>query len=259
MNREALGDLRNRVRGATTLRAMRTLLRRLEGDPRAGARAMARQLERRAERHEFERRRQRRLFRLRDELLRRGARHVAGVDEVGVGPLAGPVVAAAVVLPRRSELPGLDDSKRVTPRHRERLAAAIREQALSYCVARAEVEEIDRHNIYWAALLAMRRAVEGLDVAPDHVLVDARTIPEIPFPQRALVKGDERDASIAAASILAKVDRDRWMRRLDGEHPGYGFARHMGYATAEHRAALGRLGPSPVHRRSFAPCSPEQP
>ena len=234
---------------------MRALLRHLEGDPRAGAQALAEQLERRVERELAERRRQRRLFRLRDDLARGGARAIAGVDEVGVGPLAGPVVAAAVILPRRVDLPGLDDSKRVPRRGRERLAVAIREQAVAYCVARAEVDEIDRLNIYWAALLAMRRAVDGLRVRPDHVLVDARTIPDLAMTQRALPKGDQRDGSIAAASILAKVERDAWMQQLDAAHPGYGFSRHMGYATEEHRAALRRLGASPVHRRSFAPCA----
>jgi ribonuclease HII len=188
-------------------------------------------------------------------LFRRGAQFVAGVDEVGVGPLAGPVVAAAVILPRRVDLPGLNDSKQVSASERERLATAIRCQALACSVALASVEEIDRLNIYWAALLAMRRAVTGLATTPDQVLVDARRIPDLEMPQRALVHGDGRDGSIAAASILAKVYRDALMSRLDAEYPGYGFANHMGYATPVHRAAIARRGPSPVHRRSFAPCA----
>jgi ribonuclease HII len=180
---------------------------------------------------------------------------VAGVDEVGVGPLAGPVVAAAVVLPPRVSLPGLDDSKQLTREDRERLDVEIRAQALAVSVAEASIEEIDRLNILRASLLAMLRAVRGLGVAPDHVLVDARTIPDLAVPQTAVVDGDARDGSIAAASIVAKVHRDALMRRLDAALPGYGFAQHKGYATREHLAALARLGPSPQHRRSFAPVS----
>jgi ribonuclease HII len=193
------------------------------------------------------------LLRLRARLAAEGARLVAGVDEVGVGPLAGPVVAAAVVLPERPRLPGLDDSKRLTRAARERLAAAIEAQAHDWAVAEVGVEEIDRRNIYQAALLAMRRAVDALTAPPDHVLVDARQIPGIPMPQTSLVGGDGRDASIAAASVVAKVHRDRIMQRLDGDFPGYGFAKHMGYGTREHLLALRRLGATPVHRRSFAP------
>ncbi len=251
----SLRELRERARTARDLRSVRALLRRLDGDRRAGSRTLAAQLERRAERCVAERRRQRRLFRLRAELFRGGAERVAGVDEVGVGPLAGPVVAAAVILPRRVDLPGLDDSKRVSARERERLAVSIRAQSFAWSVGQASVAEIDRLNIYWAALLAMRRAVHGLTTTPDQVLVDARRIPELGLPQRALVHGDRRDGTIAAASILAKVHRDALMARLDAAYPGYGLATHMGYATAAHRAAIVRRGPSPVHRRSFAPCA----
>ncbi len=252
----SLVELRARARAAEDLRSTRALLRRLDADTRSGAQVLARQLRRRESRMLDERRRQRRLFRLHAELFRAGDRWVAGVDEVGVGPLAGPVVAAAVILPRRVRLPGLNDSKQVPPAERERLATAIREQAVAWCVGEAAVDEIDRINIYWAALLAMRRAVEGLARAPDRVLVDARTIPGLTVPQRALVRGDGRDGSIAAASILAKVHRDGLMCRLDRRFPGYGFSQHMGYATAAHRRALARRGPSPIHRRSFAPCAP---
>lgn len=196
-----------------------------------------------------------RLLALRASLMAEGARRVAGVDEVGVGPLAGPVVAAAVVLPEHPDLPGLDDSKRVPAPVRERLAASIHEQALHVAVAVVDVAEVDRINVYQAALAAMRRAVEGLDAVPDHVLVDARTIPGIPTQQTPLVGGDGKDASIAAASIVAKVHRDALMVELDRRYPGYGLARHKGYGTAAHLAALKRLGPSPVHRRSFAPVS----
>ena len=178
---------------------------------------------------------------------------MAGVDEVGVGPLAGPLVAAAVILPARVDLPGLDDSKRVSPRERERLDAAIRRQAIAVCVAEVPPEDVDRLDVLRAAALAMRRAVDGLALRPDHVLVDARTLPALGIPQTALVRGDSRDGSIAAASIVAKVHRDAIMQGLDARFPGYGFARHMGYGTREHLGALGRLGPCAVHRRSFAP------
>jgi len=179
--------------------------------------------------------------------------HIAGVDEAGMGPLAGPVVAAAVILPDHADLPGLDDSKRVPRETREALARAIRRQAIAFCVAWVAPEEIDRINIYQAGLRAMARAVGGLSVSPEHVLVDARRIPGLACHQTPLVRGDSRDASIAAASILAKVERDREMQRLDRRFPNYGFAKHKGYPTPEHLAALVEHGPSSVHRHSFAP------
>ncbi len=182
-----------------------------------------------------------------------GARFIAGVDEAGVGPLAGPVVAAAVVLPKTFRERGVDDSKRVTPAERERLADRIRDAALGVGIGVVDVEDIDRLNIYHAALLAMRRAVEALPLTPDHVLVDARTIPGITVPQTPIIKGDQRSYSIAAASIVAKVTRDALMAELDRQYPVYGFARHMGYGTAEHQAAIKRFGPCPIHRRSFSP------
>jgi len=252
---EPLGALRRRAAEARGARALARLLRLLRADPRPGARRLAGQLEARLADERLEQRRVSRLFALRRRLAREGARLVAGVDEVGMGPLAGPVVAAAVVLPERVALPGLDDSKRVAPAERERLAAGIRAQALALGVAEVWPEEIDRRNIYRAGLEAMRRAVLALGVAPDHVLVDARSIPGIDAPQTPLVGGDARDGSIAAASIVAKVHRDAIMVRLDGEFPGYGFALHKGYATASHLAALRDLGPCAMHRRSFAPVS----
>jgi ribonuclease HII len=183
-----------------------------------------------------------------------GHRHVAGVDEVGVGPLAGPVVAAAVVFPPGTGLKGVDDSKRLLPDRRLFLADTIRERAVCWSVAAVEADEIDRLNVYRAALEAMRRAVTTLAVAPDYVLVDARTIPDLPSPQRSIVGGDGLCHVIAAASILAKCARDAMMVEHETTWPGYGFAAHKGYATAEHRDALRRLGPCPIHRRSFTPC-----
>jgi ribonuclease HII len=193
------------------------------------------------------------LFALRARLLAAGTRCVAGVDEVGMGPLAGPVLAAAVIFEAAPELPGLDDSKRLTRAAREQLALRIHEQALAVGFGCVEPDDIDRWNIYRAGLEAMRRAVLALVREPDHVLVDARTIPGIACAQTAIAGGDARDGSIAAASIVAKVARDAIMCRLDERHPGWGLATHMGYATPQHLAALRRLGPSPVHRRSFAP------
>lgn len=178
----------------------------------------------------------------------------AGVDEVGRGPLAGAVVAAAVILDPFSPIEGLRDSKALTERQRKRLDEVIRAQAISFCVARAEVEEIDEINILQASMLAMQRAVSGLDVRPDHVWVDGNRAPVFECPADYLVKGDARFDAIKAASIIAKVARDEEMVRLDKTYPGYGLAQHKGYPTAAHLEALRRLGPCPVHRMSFAPC-----
>ena len=248
-----LSELRRRLAEAGDADGRERWIAALRDDPRAGARALVRGLERRAAAERADRQRMRTLLARRNALRAAGARHVAGVDEVGVGPLAGPVVAAAVVLPDAVDLPGLDDSKRLDARTRERLAAAIRTQAIAVAVAEATPEEIDRLNVYHAALLAMRRAVDALAVRPDHVLVDARRIPGIGATQTAIVHGDALDASIAAASIVAKVHRDALLRALEARYPGYGFARNAGYPTPEHLAALRVLGPSPIHRRSFAP------
>lgn len=178
---------------------------------------------------------------------------MAGVDEAGRGPLAGPVVAAAVVLDGRTRIPGLQDSKRLTARQREEVAELVRRRAASWAVAEATVEEVDRLNVLHAARLAMRRAVEKLSVPPSMILVDGRWGVAMAVPQRVVVGGDATVACIAAASVLAKVERDRLMVELDRLYPGYGFADHKGYACPAHLEALRRLGPSPVHRRSFAP------
>ena len=182
-----------------------------------------------------------------------GHRLVAGVDEVGVGPLAGPLVAAAVILPSDIAIDGVRDSKKISPKRRQALFEEICSQALSWSVGEVSPSEVDRLNPYHGALEAMRRAVTALPERPQHVLVDARTIPDIPGPQTAIVRGDASVYSIAAASIVAKVCRDRQMAELDRAFPGYGFARHAGYGTAEHFRALEELGPCPAHRKSFAP------
>ena len=185
------------------------------------------------------------------ELWDAGVLRVAGVDEVGCGPLAGPVVAAAVVFPVGTGVRGVNDSKQLDPTRRLTLAGEIRTAALAWAVGRVDPGEIDEINIYHAALEAMRRAVSALAVVPERVLVDARTIPGIDAPQEKWIKGDARCHAIAAASILAKTARDAWMEEYDLAYPGYGFAEHKGYSTAQHRAAVRKLGPSPIHRRSF--------
>jgi len=225
----------------------------LSNDPRAGARAVATALLRRRERG----RRATDLFLRRHEndLRRSGVRRIAGVDEVGVGPWAGPVVAAAVVFDGEAEVAGVDDSKLLQRDKREALEPEIRGAAAAVSLGVVTSEEIDAlGNILVATQLAMRRALEGLPQPPDIALVDGRDPGDIcSCPREAIVKGDRRVFAIAAASIVAKVWRDRFMADADGEHPGYGFARHKGYGTAEHFRALRQLGPCAAHRKSFAP------
>jgi len=186
-------------------------------------------------------------------LWREGVQAVAGVDEAGVGPMAGPVVAAAVVFAPEVFIKGVNDSKQLTPERRAELFPAIAANALAVGVGIAHPGEIDELNIYWASMAASERALAALKLKPEHVLVDGRLIPELKLPQTKIVGGDRKSFCIAAASIIAKVTRDRMMVEYDAQYPHYGFARHKGYCTAEHFAVLERLGPSPIHRRSFAP------
>jgi ribonuclease HII len=225
----------------------------LTADPRPGAKAILNAIARRRAENRSEGQRLRKLLQFESVLWDAGLLHVAGVDEAGMSPLAGPVSAAAVIFAPGSRIPGVDDSKKLDAPTREKLAVEIKGRAVAWCVAFAQVDEIDRINIYWAGLLAMRRAVEGLAVAPQHILLDARRLKELATPQQAIVKGDAKSLTIAAASILAKTARDALMCKLDAEYPGYGFSKHKGYPVREHRAALARLGASPVHRRSFTP------
>lgn len=178
---------------------------------------------------------------------------LAGCDEVGRGPLAGDVVAAAVILDPENPIEGLDDSKKLTEKKRELLFDEIKRKAKSWCVARASVAEIDSINILQASLLAMTRAVQGLHIQPEYVLVDGNKIPKWNYTAEAVVKGDSRVAAISAASILAKVVRDREMIELDKQYPGYGLADHKGYPTKVHMDALDKLGITPIHRTSYAP------
>ncbi len=184
-------------------------------------------------------------------LWRRGVRHVAGVDEAGLGPLAGPVVAAAVIMPAGHGIPGVDDSKKLTAKQRATLEVQIRAQAVAVGIGLADMEEIARINIYQAGLLAMRRALDDLAVPPERVFLDARLLPNLPWPQEALIRGDAQIHCVACASIVAKVFRDRLMEEYDRLYPGYGFARHKGYGTVEHRGAIADRGPCPIHRRGF--------
>ena len=176
---------------------------------------------------------------------------VCGVDEAGRGPLAGPVCAAAVILPDGLIIDGLNDSKKLTEKKREALYDVIKEKAVAYSIAMADEKEIDEINILQATFLAMKRAVEGLDVKPDFVLVDGNRDPKLGVPTRTVIKGDALSASIAAASVLAKVTRDRLCIELDKEYPLYGIAKHKGYPTAAHMKAVRAYGPSPAHRRTF--------
>jgi ribonuclease HII len=178
---------------------------------------------------------------------------LAGVDEVGRGPLAGDVVTAAVILDPSKPIEGLNDSKKLTEKKRESLFDVICEQAMSWSIARASVDEIDQINILQASLLAMKRAVEGLPIQPEYVLVDGNKIPVWSYSAEAVVKGDSRVEAIAAASILAKVTRDREMKAFDTLYPGYDFGKHKGYPTQAHRDAIKRLGITPIHRKSYGP------
>ncbi|MEK6283768.1 MAG: ribonuclease HII [Acidobacteriota bacterium] len=228
------------------------LLEALEIDTRQGAHQLAKRIRERYRSNRSEGQRLHTMLRFEIDLWSQGYSLVAGVDEAGMAPLAGPVVAGAVILPQNYKLRGLNDSKKILdPEMREELAAQIKRDAVCWSFGFAEVEEIDRINIYHAGLLAMQRAFQGLSCLPDFVLVDARKIPHCPAPQRGIIRGDALSASIAAASIIAKTTRDAHMMEMDTMYAGYGFASHKGYPTPEHCRALKELGALPIHRRSF--------
>jgi ribonuclease HII len=224
----------------------------LREDPRAGARAVAERIAKRNHEAQAEGRRLTRLSAFEAPLWEQGLQFVGGCDEVGMAPLAGPVIACAVILRPGSRIKGVNDSKQLSHDEREALEPEIRESCISVGIGRAEVHEIDSINIYQAGLLALRRAVLALNPQPQHLLVDARRL-DLPIPQQPIIKGDAKSITIGAASIVAKVHRDRLMSQLDGEYPGYGFAAHKGYPTPEHLGALEKLGACALHRRSFAP------
>ena len=252
MTRNSLAELRQRyvVEGRPLETSLEKIMR---ADSRAGARAILASIAKRRLENRSEGQRLRKMLRFETQLWDRGHDAVAGVDEAGMSPLAGPVSAAAVILKPGTRTIGIDNLKKLNSNSREELAKEIKEKAAAWCVAFVEVEEIDTINIYWAGLLAMQRAVEGLRSTPQHLLIDAKRLKEIAIPQQAIIKGDTKSASIAAASILAKVTRDALMRMLDTRHPGYGFADNKGYPVRAHYAALSRLGACAAHRRSFGP------
>ncbi len=225
----------------------------LETDHRQGAQQLAKRIRQRRRSNRAEGQRLHSLLRFEIELWLKGFRLVAGVDEAGMAPLAGPVVAGAVILPQNYKLRGLNDSKKILDEtRRDELAAQIKQHAICWSVGFAAVEEIDKINIYHAGLLAMQRALNGLSCAPHFVLVDARRIPNCAVPQRGIIHGDALSATIAAASIIAKTTRDAHMIELDAIYSGYGLAAHKGYPTPEHCRILKQLGALPIHRRSFA-------
>jgi len=225
----------------------------LKADPRAGARAIAEKIERRNHKAQAEGRRLTRLCLFELPLWEQGITLVGGCDEVGMAPLAGPVIAAAVILRPGTRITGVNDSKQLTPEERDELEPRIRAEAVAVGIGRAEVSEIDTINIYRAGLLALKRAVLALSPQPQHLLIDARKLDGLSMPQQPIIKGDAKSITIGAASIVAKVHRDRLMSQLDAEYPGYGFADHKGYPTPDHLDALERLGACALHRRSFAP------
>ena len=225
----------------------------LAGDKRAGVREIYRKLTRAESVMAYEMKRLAKMFLYEDDLKKKGLHPVAGVDEAGRGPLAGPVVAAAVILPDGAAPAKLNDSKKLTPARRETLAAKIKETALAWSVGISSVEEISLENIHQAGLKAMRRAVLDLALKPAHLLVDGFRIEQLAYPQTPIVGGDGLSASIAAASILAKVTRDGIMDSFHKIYPQYGFDRHKGYGTPEHLQALSTYGPCPIHRTGYRP------
>ncbi|MBA4602440.1 ribonuclease HII [Thermoactinomyces mirandus] len=228
-------------------------LARLQDDPRVGVRKLAARYMREQNRHQKEQARLEKMWHYEKQFRQRGLSLIAGIDEAGRGPLAGPVVAAAVMLPEQFQAEGLNDSKQLTAEERQRLRDRIEAEAIAIGIGMVDASEIDRCNILQATFQAMRIAVSQLDPAPEIVLVDAVTIPNLSVPQQGIIKGDSLSHSIAAASVIAKTTRDEWMAEIAKKYPVYGFERNMGYGTSEHLKALYEYGPSPVHRRSFAP------
>ena len=242
------------IRGALEsgeLQATDALVSQMASDQRIGVRRLGRRLERVKNAARAERRRLDSLLARERKLWRTGTTRVAGVDEAGMGPLAGPVVAAAVIFEPGTKIDGVDDSKRLSSRRRRELAEIIAQDAVAVGIGEASVAEIDRLNIYHAGLLAMKRAVAELNPPPEVALVDGRRIPGLEIPQHDCAAGDRRHFCIAGASIVAKTHRDRLMEKLNREYPEYGFAKHKGYGTEQHRRAIEKHGRTPAHRRSF--------
>ena len=247
-----LSELRRRyVKDGRSL--PRNLEAAMRADGRSGMANLLQSVEQRRYANRAEGQRLRTMLQVETVHWKSGLTLIAGIDEAGMAPLAGPVAAAAVILAPGTRLTRVDDSKKLSEEEREHLAPIIREQARAWAVAFVEPDEIDRINIYRAGLLAMQKAVLALSVRPEHLLIDGRMLRELDIPQQRIFGGDGKSLSIAAASILAKTARDARMREYDLAFPGYGFAKHKGYSVPEHWAALKKLGPCPIHRRSFAP------
>ena len=226
-------------------------LRALEQDPRVGVRAIAEQMRKKQKAQARENARLEQMLIIEKKLKERGIQHIAGVDEAGRGPLAGPVIAAAVILPPDTLIPGLNDSKALSEKRREELFETIHNIALTIGTGKASPREIDKFNIRNATHHAMCEALAALSISPDRVLIDGNAIPGSPFPEQAVIGGDRKSLSIAAASVIAKVTRDRLMIDYHAQYPAYGFTSHKGYGSAEHLAALQKHGPCPIHRQSF--------
>lgn len=224
----------------------------LQEDSRQGVQKLLQQKRKQLEAERVEQERLEALMSLEKDLYSQGVEWIAGVDEVGRGPLAGPVLAAAVILPQTSRIRGINDSKKLSKKKLLEIYDTIKEEAVAIGIGQVESEIIDQINIYQATKIAMKEAIQNLGLVPDHLLIDAMEL-DIPIEQTSLIKGDARSQSIAAASIIAKVERDRLMEAYDQEFPGYDFANNVGYGTPSHLAGLRQLGPSPIHRKTFAP------
>ncbi|MTT32294.1 ribonuclease HII [Terrilactibacillus sp. BCM23-1] len=225
---------------------------RLEKDPRKGVQNLLKRWDRIQEKKRHMRLKYEEMLQFERKQYEQGIRYISGIDEAGRGPLAGPVVAAAVILKPNSQLYGINDSKQLSKSKRDYFFQWIKEEAVSIGVGIVTAKEIDQINIYQAAKKAMSQAVDNLDLVPEHLLIDAMTL-STPIPQTSLIKGDARSISIAAASVIAKVTRDKMMEEMDEVYPGYGFSHHAGYGTKEHLEAIKQLGPCPEHRLTFAP------
>lgn len=224
----------------------------LQEDSRQGVQKLLKQRKKQLEAERVEQERLEALMSLEKDLYSQGVEWIAGVDEVGRGPLAGPVLAAAVILPQTSRIRGINDSKKLSKKKLVEIYDTIKEEAVAIGIGQVEAETIDQVNIYQATKIAMKEAIQNLGLVPDHLLIDAMKL-DIPIEQTSLIKGDARSQSIAASSIIAKVERDRLMEAYDQEFPGYDFANNVGYGTPSHLAGLRQLGPSPIHRKTFAP------
>lgn len=251
MLNESISAIKQRLKEASHVELME-YIERLKADERKGVQLILEQIQRKQEKEKQALQQHEEIQAYEQDLFQKGYHFIAGLDEAGRGPIAGPVVAAAVILPKEHSLIGLTDSKKLSKKQRDFFYEEIKKQAISYSVQEIDVETIDEINIYQASKRAMQLAVEGLSIEPDYLLVDAMHIP-LNIEQTSLIKGDQKSLSIAAASVLAKVTRDQMMSEWDQTYPGYGFSAHSGYGTPTHLEAMKQQGVTPIHRRSFQP------